>query len=95
MAPSRQREVVHRIDVGPLACPEAEVVQADTSLHEALAAYAASRRRDAERGATADAVEELVDVEHRLQAEERQQLAVESARRGEVAHGERRRAPCR
>src|SRR3989442_10054883 len=43
------QELVHRVDVGPLAGAEAEVVEADAELREALVAPAVLRLDDADR----------------------------------------------
>src|SRR5262249_34754595 len=65
--PELADELVGRIDVRALARPEAEMVQPDTTLHEALSLVRLLGRRDAYRGAAADAVEEHLRVEHGLQ----------------------------
>ena len=77
-------QLVAAIHVLARARAEADVVQADPALVEAVGAVGRVRRAQAEGGATAHAVVEAVPVEDRLQPEGREQLAVEGARPGEV-----------
>src|ERR1700722_20215521 len=75
----RTEEAVQFVDVGALAGAEAEMMQADATLRESGSGVFGRGPTDTERGASADAVEEFIAVDHRLQAEKRQQLAVEFA----------------
>src|SRR5262245_51160381 len=81
-------ESMERIDVGPLARPEADVVEPDAELGEALVPVAVLRPDDAEGGAAADAVEHPVRVDDGAEAEEAEQALVERKARVEVADGE-------
>jgi len=62
------------------------VVQAHALLHEAFASQRRVAGFDADRGSSANAVEQFVAVEHRLHPEFGQQLAVEFAGDLEAAH---------
>ena len=64
------------------------MVQADAALLEGGAGVFGRGLADPERGASADAVEEFIAVDHRPQAEIRQQLAVEFAGAFEIRRGE-------
>ena len=64
------------------------MVEADALLHEALARQSRVTRLYADRGPSADAIEELVAVVDDLHAEFGQQPAVELAGDLEAAHGQ-------
>src|SRR5437867_8381236 len=81
-------ELVYGVDVGPLAGAEADVMQADPRLDEALAPVALLRLHDPDRRAPADAVEHAVRLDDRPETEEAEQLLVEGQAGVEVAHGE-------
>src|SRR5216683_3519274 len=68
------------VDILARACAEAEVMQADPVLHERRAGVLAGAALDAERGAAADVIEEVVAVIDLLHAEEGQQLGIKGAR---------------
>ena len=68
------------VDVLAAAGAEAEMMQADAVLHEARIRMFLGAALDAERGAAAHVIEEIVAVIDLLQAEEGQQLAIEGAR---------------
>ena len=82
------QEGVDLVDIVAAAGPETDVVQPDRALLEAFSGMAGRRRLDAERGAPADAVIGAVGIGDAGQAQERQQLAVEAPRRGEIAGGD-------
>ena len=67
---------------------QAEMMQADPVGNEALLAVLLGAALDADRGAAADVIEEVVAVIDFLQAEEGQQLAIEGARLFPLADGE-------
>src|SRR5204863_4811987 len=71
------QELVHGVHVGPLAGAEADVVEADPELREALVAPAVLRSDDADRRPPAHAVEHAVHLEDGSQAEEAEHLLVE------------------
>src|SRR5437016_33457 len=60
------QELVHRVHVGPLAGAEADVVEADAKLREALVAPTVLRLDDADRRPSAHAVEHAVHLEDGL-----------------------------
>ena len=76
----RLQKRVQFVDVGALAGAEAEMMEADALLLECSASMLRRRRRDGDRGASADAVIGRVGVDDRLQPKKRQQLAIEFAR---------------
>jgi hypothetical protein len=84
------QELVQPVDVGALARAEAEMMETDAELREALAPERVLALHDADGGASADAVQHAVRVDHRVEAEERQQLRVEGPAGREVAHREER-----
>src|SRR5262245_21953205 len=86
--PDLAGEGVRRVDVLAGARAEADVVEPDASLVEALAGVLRRGRAQAEGRAAADAVVEAVRVEHGLHAEEGQELRVEVPGAGEVARGD-------
>ncbi len=69
------------VDIGAFAGAETQMMQADALLLEGGARMLRRRRADADRGAAADAVIGRLGIDHRLQPEKRQQLAVEFAGR--------------
>jgi hypothetical protein len=76
----RLDEFMRRVDVVPRAGAEADVMQTDALLHEALALVLGCWLRYQNAGAAADAVVAVFVVEHLPQAEEGQELHVEGAR---------------
>jgi hypothetical protein len=82
-----EQELVHGVHVGPLAGAEADVVEADAELREALVAPAVLRLDDADRRPPAHAVEHAVRLEDGSQAEEAEHLLVEGQAGAEVADG--------
>jgi len=84
----RDQEGVGLLDLLALADPEADVVQADAALVEPLRRAAGRPSADTEPGPAADAVVGPAGVHHRLQPQERQKLAVESAGPREIAGGD-------
>src|SRR6185312_6599804 len=78
-------EFMRFVDVGAFPGTEADMMQARALLHEAFAFMLLVRRHDADGGAAADAIEIAVGVEHHAQSQKGQQLAVELARKREIA----------
>jgi hypothetical protein len=76
------------VDIVTRACPQAEVMQPDSLLHEALAGMFRVARLDTDRGTRSDAIEKPVAVEHDFHSELGQQLAVKLACFREAAHGQ-------
>jgi hypothetical protein len=81
--------VVEAIDVLPGACPKTQVVQADPFLQEPVALVAAACRLDANRGSTADAIQDLLGVDHRSHSHEREELPVEFPALGKTGDGQK------
>jgi hypothetical protein len=81
-------ELVTGVDIATLASAEAEVMQADALLDEALAAMFRRRGGNADRRAPADAVQVALELHHRLQAEEIEQRLVEGEAGVVVADGQ-------
>src|SRR5256885_15481550 len=82
------QELVHGVHVGPLAGAEADVMEADAELREALVAPTVLRLDDADRRPPAHAVEDAVRLEDGRQAEEAEHLLVEGQASLELADGE-------
>src|SRR5262249_52468678 len=72
------------IDITTLARAKAEVMEAHALLLERLAGKFRRGPADAERGTAADAIIEIVTVDHGHKPKERQQLAIEVPRALEV-----------
>jgi hypothetical protein len=64
------------------------MVQANPALHEAVASMRRTSWLDADRCASAYAIEQLVSIADRRHAQSGQEPAVESPRRCELTHGQ-------
>src|SRR5258708_8231978 len=84
----RAQEAVQLINVGALAGAKAQMVQADPILLEPRPCVFGRRRADRDRGASTDAIIDLIGIDDRVHAEERQQLAVELTGSPEVRCGQ-------
>src|SRR6476646_632052 len=84
----RLEKTVQLVDVGALAGAEAEMMQTDALLFERGAFMLGGRRADADRGTAANAVIGRLGVDHRLQAEKRQQLKIKFAGPSKIRGGE-------
>src|SRR5262249_17164414 len=80
----RRDETMQLIDIGTLARAKAEMMQSDALLLKRLAGKFRRRPADAERGTAADAIIEIVAVDHGHKPKERQQFAIELPRALEV-----------
>src|SRR6516225_6497796 len=76
----RADKAVEFVDIGALTRAKAKVVQTDALLLESGSRKLRRRCADSDRGAAADAIIEAVSFDHRLHAEEGQQLAIELPR---------------
>src|SRR6185436_11600936 len=85
----RLEKAVQLIDVGALAGAEAQMMQTDTLLLECRAFMLGGWRADADRSPAADAVIGRLGIDHGLQAQKRQQLAIEIARALIIRGGEK------
>ena len=70
LAPSDGEKAMQFVDVGALAGAEAKVMQPDAVLLECGARIFRRWRADRDRGAAADAVIDLIGIDHRLHARE-------------------------
>src|SRR5215471_8786129 len=73
------------VDIGALTCAKARVMKSYAALRERFATIAVVSSYDSQRGASANAIERVVVLDHRFHAQKRQQLFVEGQACLEVA----------
>src|SRR5689334_10261659 len=82
------KKAMRLVDIATLAGAKADMMQTDITLDETLALRSRRWRFDAEAGSRTDAIVDARRIRDDLQPQERQQLAVEGARRVEVSRGD-------
>src|SRR5260370_31364860 len=88
LSADRFQESVNLIDVAALPHAQAYVMQPDALLLELLCAIRIVASHNTNRSPSADAVESLIVVDHRLHAEIIEQFFIEWQARLEIAHRE-------
>jgi hypothetical protein len=86
--PHFSKQIMQPVHVFTRTSPQAEMVQANPALQEAVAVVRRTGWLDADSCPSAYAIEQLVSIADRCHAQSGQEPAVESPRRRKLTHGQ-------